>query len=166
MKDENIFLAVKAAVAAICAAFTAAFGWMGWLVLLWVVCMAADWISGSAAAAYSGEWSSATARAGIWHKGGMIFVVFAAGVTDTVLAVAANHIPGLEIQYSGLLLPLVLVWYIITELGSIAENAAQMGAPVPQWLIKMLAVGKKMVDDNVPKPSEVNKGCAEDQNKQ
>lgn len=30
-----------------------------------------------------------------------------------------------------LLTPIVLTWYITTELGSILENAAEMGAPVP-----------------------------------
>ena len=68
MDDNNIFFWVKAIVTAGVGAFGAAFGWLGWLVLAWVVCMAIDWISGSAAAAAKGEWSSATARAGIWHK--------------------------------------------------------------------------------------------------
>ena len=40
-------------------------------------------------------------------------------------------------------LPVVLVWYIFTELGSIAENAAAMGAPVPGWLVRILAQGKE-----------------------
>ena len=33
MKDDNIFLWVKAVIAAACGAFTAAFGWLGWLVV-------------------------------------------------------------------------------------------------------------------------------------
>ena len=41
------------------------------------------------------------------------------------------------------MLPVVLVWYIFTELGSIAENAAAMGAPVPGWLVRILAQGKE-----------------------
>ena len=37
---------------------------------------------------------------------------------------------------NGVVLPVVLVWYIFTELGSIAENAAAMGAPVPgSWCL-------------------------------
>ena len=48
--------------------------------------------------------------------------------------------------WPGLVLPLVLAWYIITELGSILENAVKMGAPVPEWLIKLLKAGKKAVD--------------------
>lgn len=42
-----------------------------------------------------------------------------------------------------MVLPVVLVWYIFTELGSIAENAAAMGAPVPGWLVRILAQGKE-----------------------
>ena len=51
MEEQNMFLWIKAAVTALCAAFSAAFGWLGWLVLAWAVCMVIDWISGSAAAA-------------------------------------------------------------------------------------------------------------------
>ena len=46
-----------------------------------------------------------------------------------------------------LLLPMVLVWYILTELGSILENAAAMGAPVPEFLIRILANAKDTVED-------------------
>lgn len=142
MENDNLFLWCKAAVVAAAGAFGAAFGWLGWLILAWVVCMVLDWISGSAAAAAKGQWSSATARAGIWHKGGMILVVTVAVVTDCVLGVAVEHLPALEIEYTVLVLPVILVWYIFTELGSIAENATAMGAPVPAWLTKLLAAGR------------------------
>lgn len=143
---NNIFLAIKAAIVALCGGFTAAFGWLGWLIVAWVACMVIDWISGSAAAAAKGEWSSATARAGIWHKAGMILVVIVAALADCVLAMAVEHLPGLTINYTTLVLPMVLAWYIFTELGSIAENATDMGAPVPNWLTKLLAAGKQAVD--------------------
>ena len=144
--SNNTFLAAKAAIAAVCGAFTAAFGWLGWLVLAWAVCMVIDWISGSAAAASKGEWSSAVARAGIWHKAGMVVVVIVAAMADGVLGVAVENLPVLGIQYTVLILPVVLVWYIFTELGSIAENAAEMGANVPEWLLKLLAAGKSAAD--------------------
>ena len=35
--SNNTFLAAKAAIAAVCGAFTAAFGWLGWLVMAWAV---------------------------------------------------------------------------------------------------------------------------------
>ena len=132
MEKRNLFVSGKAVVAAVCGAFTAAFGWLGWLVVAWAACMALDWVSGSAAA-----------RAGIWHKAGMVVVVLVCALTDAVLAVAVANLPGLGLELNGVVLPVVLVWYIFTELGSIAENAAAMGAPVPGWLVRILAQGKE-----------------------
>lgn len=149
MDNSNIFLAIKATLVAFAGAFSAAFGWLGWLILAWVGCMALDWISGSAAAAAKGNWSSAVARAGIWHKAGMIVVVLVAAVADCVLGMAVGHLPALGIDYTVLVLPVILVWYIFTELGSIAENATDMGAPVPAWLAKLLAAGKKMAENQI-----------------
>ena len=107
MEKKNGFLYAKAAVAALCGAFTAAFGWLGWLVLAWAVCMALDWLSGSAAAASKGEWSSAVARAGIWHKAGMVVVVCVAALTDLVLCVAMQNLPGFDLDVDGVVLPVV-----------------------------------------------------------
>ena len=146
MDNNNIFLAVKAAIVGIFGAFGAAFGWLGWLVLAWIGCMVVDYISGSSAAMKAGQWSSAQARAGIWHKAGMIVVVIVAAVADKVLAIALANIPGLPINYTVLLLPMVLVWYILTELGSILENAAAMGSDVPPFLIRILATAKDKVE--------------------
>lgn len=146
MEKRNLFVSGKAVVAAVCGAFTAAFGWLGWLVVAWAACMALDWVSGSAAAASRGAWSSAAARAGIWHKAGMVVVVLVCALTDAVLAVAVANLPGLGLEVNGVVLPVVLVWYIFTELGSIAENAAEMGANVPEWLLKLLAAGKSAAD--------------------
>ena len=147
MDNNNIFLAVKAAIVGIFGAFGAAFGWLGWLVLAWIGCMVVDYISGSSAAMKAGQWSSAKARGGIWHKAGMIVVVIVAAVADNVLSLVVASIPGISIEYTVLLLPMVLVWYILTELGSILENAAAMGAPVPEFLIRILANAKDTVED-------------------
>lgn len=157
MDNSNIFLAIKAVLVAFAGAFSAAFGWLGWLILAWVGCMALDWISGSAAAAAKGNWSSAVARAGIWHKAGMIVVVLVAAVADCVLGMAVEHLPVLGIEYTVLVLPVILVWYIFTELGSIAENATDMGADVPAWLTKLLAAGKQLAENQIDVPDDENK---------
>ena len=73
----------------------------------------------------------------------MIVVVCVAALTDAVLSIAVENLPGLGITYQNLILPVVLVWYIFTELGSIAENGAAMGAPVPSWLLSLLAESKE-----------------------
>lgn len=146
MDNSNFFLVAKGAVVAACAAYVAAFGYVGVLIVLWALCMVLDWISGTAAAAAQGNWSSSTARAGIWHKGGMIVVVIVAAVADTALSVLVETIPGVTISIPAVVLPIVLCWYIFTELGSMAENATQMGAKVPQWLVHLLAAGRDAVE--------------------
>ena len=139
---------IKAAVAGLLGLLTGLWGWFGWLVVGWIFCMALDYATGSAAACKVGEWSSAHAREGIWHKCGMIVVVLVAAGADMLLSLVLANLPLVElpIQYAGLVCPVVLVWYIVTELGSIVENAVAMGAPVPQWLVKLLAMSKDMVD--------------------
>lgn len=139
---------IKAAIAAVIGLLTGLWGWLGWLAVGWVACMVLDYISGSAAACKGGAWSSAKAREGIWHKAGMIVVVLVSAGTDWVLSLVLAHLPviALPVQYSGLVCPVVLVWYIVTELGSIVENAAAMGAPVPVWLSRLISAGKTAID--------------------
>ena len=127
---------------------TGLWGWLGWLVVGWIGCMVLDYITGTAAACKDGAWSSSHARDGIWHKCGMIVVVLVAAGADLLISLVLTNLPvlALPIQYPGLVCPVVLVWYIVTELGSIAENGAAMGAPVPPWLVKLLAMSKSAVD--------------------
>ena len=139
----------KIIVAALLGALTGLWGWFGWLVVGWVICMVVDYITGSAAAAKQGQWSSSMAREGIWHKAGMIVVVIVAAGADLLIALVLENIPAVQLPftYSGLICPIVLVWYGVTELGSITENAVDMGAPVPGWLTKLLQVSRQAIDN-------------------
>ena len=143
-------LAVVAAVGLL----TGLWGWLGWLTVGWVACMVLDYVTGSAAAAKEGAWSSARAREGIWHKMGMVVVVVSAAGADLLMSAALEHLPMLElpVEYPGLLCPVVLVWYIVTELGSMVENAVAMGAAVPQWLRRLLAVSRDAIGQAVEGP--------------
>lgn len=139
----------KVLFAAAIGTLTGLWGWMGWLVVGWVAVMLLDYITGSAAAAKAGDWSSARAREGIWHKAGMLVVVIVAAGADLLIALVLENIPAVQLPftYSGLICPIVLVWYGVTELGSITENAVAMGAPVPGWLTKLLQVSKDAIDN-------------------
>ena len=141
--DERL-TAIKAAMAAFFTALGAFLGWQGVMVVLWIAAMTIDYISGSVAAWLAGEWSSAVARDGIKHKGGMILVVIVAVLADITLTIICEHLP-VEMTWPVLVLPMVLAWYILTELGSILENAVKMGAPIPEWLMKLLKVGLKAI---------------------
>lgn len=142
---NETLVGIKAALAAFFTALGAFLGWKGIMAIVWVAAMLLDYLSGTAAACKSGQWCSATARQGLWHKGGMIVVVTVAAIADGVMAVICQHMP-LGIAWPAIILPLVLAWYIITELGSILENAVKLGAAVPGWLTKLLKASLKAVD--------------------
>ena len=140
----------KAALAAVLAALTALWGWFGWLIVAWIAFMAFDYITGSAAAMKRGEWSSQKAREGTWHKAGCMAAVVVSGVMDLVVGQILANLPSvtLPFTYTVFLCPLVVVWYILTEAGSIVENAGAMGAPIPEWLTKAIAALKDKVDES------------------
>lgn len=142
--NENL-LTVKAGIVAFGATLGAFLGWKGVMLLAWVLVMALDYLTGTLAACRDGEWSSSIARDGIWHKGGMIAVVAVAVISDWIMVLVAECIP-IGIQWPGIIMPLVLAWYIITELGSILENAVKMGANVPVWLVNILKASANFVE--------------------
>jgi len=128
---------------------SAAFGWFGWLIILYVLCMTGDWITGSAAAMRAGQWSSGKAKDGIWHKVGSVIIVMVAAGADMLIGSIINHLPAITLpfEYGVLLCPMVVVWTIAAELGSIAENAVKLGAPMPGFLEKALAVLEGAIDE-------------------
>ncbi len=142
--EEKMF-GVKLTITAGLTALGSFLGWKGIMALAWAILMLLDYLSGTAAACKEGKWSSCTARQGIWHKAGMIVVVIVAGIADLVMEIICRRIP-IGLAWPEVLLPMVLAWYIITELGSILENAVKMGAPVPGWLVKLLAVSLSVLD--------------------
>ena len=133
-------LEVKKTVTALMAALSAFLGWMGWLVVLYAVSMGIDYLTGSALAAKNGNWQSQKAREGLWHKAGSILAVIVAALADFLLGLVLKNLPlSLPFTYTVLLCPVVLVWYILTEMGSIVENVGEMGAPVQEFLKNIIA---------------------------
>ena len=143
---EAKMLEIKAAVAAFFAITGTFLGWKGVLLLIWAAVMVLDYITGTMAARKNAEWNSSRAREGLFHKGGMIVVVLVAMLFDACLALVAINLPVLNMTWPGVIFPVVLAWYILTELGSIIENSIEMGAPVPAWLAKGLKISASAVD--------------------
>ncbi len=142
--NDNL-TAAKTALVGLFGALAAFLGWKGVLAVIWFVCVVLDYISGSAAAMKEGQWHSKAAREGLWHKAGMLIVVTVSVVADLALGMACKNLH-LGFGWPDMLLPLVLVWYIITETGSILENAIKLGAKVPQWLAKLMKASLRAVD--------------------
>lgn len=152
MNAPETALEIKAFFAAIGAFGTALFGWVGWVVVIWLFALVLDYITGSAAAAKAGEWSSKTAREGLWHKLGSIVAVLVAAMCDIALGVvidgigaqAVNDWIGGSMTFAT---PMVCIWYIITEAGSILENADKLGAKIPKFLRNRLGKLKDSVEE-------------------
>lgn len=88
------------------------------------------------------------ARDGIWHKAGMMVAVLVAAVTDIMIGTVLGDLGlNLGVTYTVLICPIVVCWYIFTELGSILENAAKMGAPIWPGLRKVLAAAKDAAEN-------------------
>ena len=145
---EHKINSLKGAGSAPLAALTALWGWFGWLIVAWAVCMGMDVLTGMAAGAKRGDWSSAAAREGLWHKAGCVAAVTISGILDLVVGQILANLPTVELpfSYTVFLCPLVVIWYILTEVGSIVENAGAMGAPLPGWLKQAVAVLRDQVE--------------------
>lgn len=151
---------IKALITATISFVVALLGWVGIAVAIMLVCMILDYITGTWAAKAHGEWSSAKARDGLWHKLGEIVALLVAALCDiavgVILSSAAAPLIG-DYHHRGYITLIVAVWYIFTELGSILENAAKLGAPIPEKLIKGIGRLKKKADDVDPVPGKEDK---------
>ena len=131
--------------------------WVGIAVAIMITCMVLDYITGTWAAKAHGEWSSAKARDGLWHKLGEIVALLVAALTDiavgVILSSAAAPLIG-DYHHRGYITLIVAIWYIFTALGSILENAAKPGAPIPDKLIKGIGRLKKKADEADPVPGK------------
>lgn len=139
----------KALLTLVCSLFVGLFGWLGVAFALLVAAMATDYITGTIAARSMGEWSSSVARAGLRHKLGEILAVGAAafadlGVDVVIRSEAFAFLP--TATWPKCFTMIVIFWYLFTEIGSIIENAGEMGAPVPSWLARGVAVLKARID--------------------
>ena len=87
-------------------------------------------------------------------------MVLVSGAADLLLGTIIEHIPGivLPFEYTVLICPVVVIWYILTELGSIVENAVALGAPCPSWLATI--IDKTL--DAVDAAGELGQGSEED----
>lgn len=115
------------------------------LVML-IVAMAVDYISGVIAAWMLGELNSKTGKHGAIKKVCYMLLVVAAGIIDWVIYYGLNEIGvGYDANYYfGLL---VAIWLTLNEILSIIENCTRMGVPIPKF-IKPIADRLKLLVEN------------------
>lgn len=154
MENMKVLKMVTGCVAGAVAWVSARLGILFPVLTVLLVMMVADYLSGMAASKYEAidhpgdanyGWNSRKGAKGIIKKVGYLCVIAVAMVADfIILRVAAEA--GLQVGAKAFFGLLVAVWYLLNELLSIIENAGRMGAPVPEWLARYIAVLKNKID--------------------
>ena len=108
-----------------------------WIIVLPLVMMAADIVTGWLQASINGTWDSTKMRKGLFRKSGEILVVLLAYVISLAISLPAD-IPAF-----------FSIYIIIMEVISVAENLDRAGLPVPRWITKRLnKVAKSLTEDD------------------
>lgn len=134
-KIENI--GIQAIISAALAAFASYLGALAVPIIVLMVMMIIDYLSGMSAAWSEGTLSSKVGAKGIVKKVGyMALIAVAMGVDYLIYSgiVAAN----IEVGYNMWFGLLVAVWLIINEMISILENLGRLGVPIPEFLKKII----------------------------
>ncbi len=103
-----------------------------WVLLLPLILMTADIVTGWIQATINNVWDSTKMRAGLFRKSGEMLVIVIAYVISVAIALPVD-IPAW-----------IAVYISIMEIISVCENLDQAGIPMPTWITRKL---KKVADD-------------------
>lgn len=150
MKDNIIQATVSVALGALAAYFNVLLVPLTILIVVMII----DYATGMTSAWKSGELESKTGLIGILKKVSYLVLVAVGGVVDYLISagLAAANVD-INVTYCcGLI---VCVWLIINELISILENLAELGTPIPKFLVNIVRRLKNTVESKTD--SETNK---------
>lgn len=115
-------------------------------IMVLIVAMVVDYITGMSAAWYNSELSSKKGIKGIVKKVSYLALVVAAMAIDWLIYCGLNQI-GINMSYSVFFAVLVAVWLIVNEIISILENLSRIGVPIPKFLTKIIEKIKVTVEE-------------------
>ena len=145
MKEDTAKMLLAAFSAAIWSYFKTIFA----PVIILIVVMTVDYISGVAAAWVRHELSSRVGLIGIVKKLSYLALVVAGCSIDYLVSILGEQLTGAEISIKAIGL-VVVCWLIINELISILENVARQGGPVPPFLANILLHLRETTEKQVP----------------
>lgn len=108
--------------------------------------MIVDYITGMVKAWYNSELCSRIGLKGIIKKVGYLVIVGVGMVVDYLIR-EALHSVGVAVTVEYTVALIVIIWFIINELISILENVADIGAPVPEFILKLVKRLKVSVEE-------------------
>lgn len=103
-----------------------------WVLLLPLILMTADIVTGWIQATINNTWDSTKMRTGLFRKSGEMLVIVIAYVISVAIALPVD-IPAW-----------IAIYICIMEIISVCENLDQAGIPMPVWITRKL---KKVADD-------------------
>ena len=134
MNEDNILMGVAAAAVAAVGVY---FRQLTFPVLLLILAMALDYISGMTRAWMQRELSSKVGVIGVVKKLCYMLGVAVAVMVDFVIQIAAEQ-TSLDLSGCYFCALLVIVWLILNECISILENIDKIGVPVPDFLMSLV----------------------------
>jgi toxin secretion/phage lysis holin len=115
-----------------------------WPLLLPIILMGADVLTGWIQASINGTWDSTKMRKGLFRKSAEIVIIVLAYVVQVAIVLPIN------------IFAFISIYICIMEILSVIENLDQAGLPVPSWITKRL---KKAMDTMTEEdPSEEEEG--------
>ena len=115
-------------------------------IIVLIISMIVDYVTGMAAAWCHAELSSRKGAKGIVKKVSYLALVVAAMAIDWLIYCGLNQI-GINMSYSVFFAVLVAVWLIVNEIISILENLSRTGVPIPKFLTKIIEKIKITVEE-------------------
>ena len=142
MKETSL----KAIIAVVCGGLSAYFGVIGVPLAVLFAAMCIDYGTGMAKAWITGELSSRVGVLGIIKKVGYLTAICVAGIIDWLLISGLKQV-GISISLSYFMGLMVTIWFIVNECISILENLADIGVPLPGFLMAMVKRLAAVVDE-------------------
>lgn len=139
---ENV---VQVLIAAVCGAFAAYFNVLVVPIVVMLVVMCIDYITGLAGAYITKQLNSHIGIIGIIKKIAYLGLVAVGMVTDYIIYSALAQL-GVSIELGYCVGMVIVIWLIINELISILENLAEIGVPLPAFITKLIARLKNTVE--------------------
>lgn len=139
----------KTAKVGVCSCLAALFGYLQAItvpLIMLLVAVSCDYVSGMIAAYSEGTLSSRKGKLGILKKLSYLIVIVAAALLDWILIKGMQLIgQNIEIR-TYYLAAVVCIWLILNEIISILENLTRIGVPLPSFLSAIAKRLKQQTD--------------------
>lgn len=113
-----------------------------WVILLPLILIGADIVTGWIQASVNGTWDSTKMRKGLFRKSGELLIIIVAYVIYEAIALPVD-------------VPVFISAYVaIMEILSVLENLDQAGVPVPAWLTRRLKKAADALSEDDPTTDE------------